>query len=219
LQIVMLTDAQETARKIKTFLTSDMLNPIYTPPAQPPSNVRLNHFGVFWNVMHQLPFYVKNYDQRTQQQLIWFYEVGVRDTLPCSHCRKHYMRWLSNKPVSKSTGSERELNMWMFKLHDHVNWSSKKPNFQWAMYRRRWAPRNIVNRRDESDVKDNGDNKEVVPANSRRVNNQQKTALHPMEMKYDNEVPVYPADIPVYSVVDRQVPSSQYDSGNPQYNF
>jgi len=226
-QIVMLSDAQETAQKIKQFLTSDLLEPIYTPSEQAPPNIRLNHFTVFWNVMHQLPFYVKKYDQQTQEKLIWFYGVGVRDTLPCAYCRKHYMKWLRDRPIVESTGSLEEMNMWMFQLHDHVNWSSKKPHFQWAMYKRRWAPRGKGLRTsrapesirgNESDVKVNEDHKDVVRSPN-RVENQESTALHPLVASYDNEVPVYPADIPVFPADDIEVPTAEYGPAMEQYHY
>merc|ERR1719317_1432182 len=142
LKIVMLSYAQQTARQIKDFITGAMLEPRFTPPEHNYNVGRLNHFKTFWNVMHQLPFYVAKFDNVTQAKLKWFYEVGVRDTLPCEICKKHYSMWVMEKPAV--VNSLEELNMWLFKLHDHVNWSSKKPSFPWSMYKRRWAPRNRI---------------------------------------------------------------------------
>jgi len=139
LKIVMLSDAQDTARQIKNFITGNMLEPRFTPPEHEYNGGKLNHFKTFWNVMHQLPFNVGKFDYATQAKLKWFYEVGIRDTLPCEICKKHYSMWVVEKPVTAN--SLEELNMWLFKLHDHVNWSSKKPSFPWSMYKRRWGPR------------------------------------------------------------------------------
>jgi len=141
IQIVMLTDAQETAKKLKEFLSSELIEPRYVPTEHVFRKRQLNHFHTFWNVMHQLPFYMKNWDENTKSKLIWFYEVGVKDTLPCPFCQKHYIQWLKDKPVSSHVGSMKNLNQWLFKLHDEVNRTSKKPKFEWKGYERRWGPR------------------------------------------------------------------------------
>jgi len=228
LAIVALAGTQETASKIKEFLTSDLLDPIYSPAEYGQSSSRLNHFQVFWNVMHQLPFYVKKFDQRTKEGLIWFYEVGIRDTLPCGECKKHYTSWIRDRPVANATGGLESMNMWMFQLHDHVNWRSKKPHFKWAMYKRRWAPKHQrfnaqqapkIIRNNGSGMKVNKDPKDVVGAGRNRMENQERTALQPMLSTYDRDVPVYPADIPVYPAADVQVPTTNYDSVYPQYDF
>jgi len=130
LKIVNLTNAQETAKKLKEFLCSDLIEPRYVPSEHPFRNRRLNHFHVFWNVMHQLPFHMKKWNKKTKAQLIWFFEVGVRETLPCPFCQTHFSKWLKQMPVSDAIGSLTELNQWMFKLHDDVNRRSHKPNFQ-----------------------------------------------------------------------------------------
>jgi len=141
IKIVMLTDAQETAKKLKEFLSSDLIEPRYVPTEYVFRKRRLNHFHTFWNVMHQLPFYIKNWDEKTKSRLIWFYDVGIKDTLPCPFCQKHYIQWMKDKPVSSHVGTMTKLNQWLFKLHDEVNRTSKKPNFQWKGYERRWGPR------------------------------------------------------------------------------
>lgn len=67
-------------------------------------------------------------------------------------------------------------------------------------------------------MKVNKDPKDVG-AGRNRVDNQERMALHPMLATYDKEVPVYPADIPVYPAADIQVPTTNYDSTYPQYDF
>jgi len=219
LAIVALAGTQETASKIKEFLISDLLDPKYNPSEYGQSSSRLNHFKIFWDVMHMLPFYVKKYDQKTQERLIWFYEVGIRDTLPCGECKKHYTEWLRDRPVSSATGSLEDMNRWMFQLHDHVNWTSKKPHFKWAMYKRRWAPphhRYKVSRApksirgSDSNMKVNKDQKDIG-AGRNPVANQVLSTFR--------NVPVYPTDIPVYPAADIQVPTANYDSVFPQYQF
>jgi len=140
LKIVMLTEAQQSAKIIKDFITSNLLVPTFVPPNLDYNTRRLNHFKIFWNVMHQLPFYVKKFDEPTKAKLRWFYEVGVSRTLPCKICQVHYRKWLLVRPVTADCLEN--LNLWVFQLHDHVNWVSKKPPFPWSLYKRRWAPRN-----------------------------------------------------------------------------
>jgi len=146
LQIVNLTKAQDTAKKLTDFLCSDIIKPRYLPSKHRFRNRKLNHFHTFWNVMHQLPYYTKKWDKKTKAQLIWFFDVGIKETLPCPYCQKHYKKWLVDTPVSAAIGSRRKLNQWLFELHDDVNQRSNKPSFQWKAYERRWAPKGRRNK-------------------------------------------------------------------------
>jgi len=166
LKIVMLTKAEEIAKKLKEFLCSDLIEPSYVPSEHIFRNRRLNHFHVFWNIMHQLPFYMKKWNKKTKAQLIWFYEVGIRETLLCPLCQKHFSKWLEQMPVSDAVGTRKKLNQWLFKLHDDVNRRSNKPSFQWKEYERRWGPNGTRNDIEKADFLINDESKQDDEGNS-----------------------------------------------------
>jgi len=142
IQIVMLTDTKETVKnKIRQFLCSDLLHPRYVPQEHIFRQRRLNPFHTFWDVMHQLPYYIKIWDQRTKAQLIWFYQVGIRKTLLCHRCKGHYTKWLTEMPVRNAVESRTILSWWLYRLHNDVNLRTQKPEYHWHNYDRRWAPR------------------------------------------------------------------------------
>jgi len=205
IEIVMLTDAQETAKKLKELLTSDIIEPRYVPSEHVFQKRRLNHFHTFWNVMHQLPFYMKKWDKRTKTQLIWFFDVGVKDTLPCPFCQKHYIKWLKDNPVSGFVGSMKKLNQWLFKLHDEVNRTSKKPNFQWKEYERRWAPRKHA--------------RKAVPNFSERKQDDMVVSIQkPFTMQRDvYTAPITYHNYQTYPNVGQQGQQVIYDTGFPTY--
>jgi len=230
LKIVFLTEAQEAAKEMKAFLTSDMLKPRYVPAKHAFIPRKLNHFHVFWNVMHQLPFFVKKYDKKTQARLIHFYGVGIRDSLPCKYCQKHYIKWLKDWPVKAAVVGKKELSEWLFKLHDFVNYWSKKPSFKWSDYERRWAPKEHLKKEkakaesagDEESKQEVSGAKDAQAKNSFEAQpnwqvNHQPTGIrgvqqyYPRAVNYENGIPVFPADV--------QFPQSSYAPvyGNGQY--
>lgn len=139
LRIIELTKDSTMAAEIKEFLTSDLLTPRYVARNNPPENgKKLNHFHVFWNFMHQLPFAVKRWDTATSRKLKLFYEVWVRITLQCGYCRGHYITWVGKYPPPVT--DRESLNHWLFRLHNDVNLRSSKPQFEWSTYKQRWGP-------------------------------------------------------------------------------
>jgi len=223
LKIATFAKAQETAKKLKEFLCSDLIEPRYVPSEHIFMNRRLNHFHVYWNVMHQLPYYVKKWNKKTKAQLIWFYEVGVAETLPCPFCQKHFSNWLKQMPVSDAVGSRMELNQWLFKLHDDVNRRSHKPNFQWKDYERRWAPNGKRNNIGKSDLQlndeskqDNMDNSLSFGVPSQQVVNLQETDF--MAQRDVNTAPNIYDSYPVYPAVN-QIPPMGYPSPFPRMQY
>jgi len=222
----MLTNHQETAKKLKEFLCSDLIEPRYVPSEHIFRNRRLNHFHVFWNIMHQLPYYMKKWNKKTKEQLIWFYEVGIRETLQCPICQNHFSKWLIQMPVSDAVGSRTKLNQWLFILHDDVNRRSNKPSFQWKAYERRWAPNGSRNNIGKADDQINYKSKQEdmrpsLPGDSLHqvVNLQQSDFMllhrdaYAAPYIYDS-YPVYPAGNQVLSVPGWQPgPTFQYGLG------
>jgi len=139
LRIIELTKDKKIASEIKKFLSSDLLTPRYTANYDHAENGRkLNHFHVFWNMMHQLPFAVKTWDKETVDSLKSFYNFWVTATLQCEYCRGHYKVWIEKHPPAVTDLVS--LNQWMFRLHNDVNERSSKPKFQWQNYNQRWGP-------------------------------------------------------------------------------
>jgi len=142
LKIIALTKDQKMAMEIKDFLKSDLLTPRYTEKNQPPEQgKKLNHFHVFWNIMHQLPFSVKMWDPKTKEKLMLFYKVWVASTIQCRDCKGHYQRWIKEQPPLVSDRTS--LSQWLFTLHNDVNQRTSKPQFQWDKYNQRWGPNDL----------------------------------------------------------------------------
>lgn len=138
LRIIELTKDKKMALEIKEFLGSELLTPRYIEKNHPPeANKKLNHFHVFWNLMHQLPFAIKKWDAATAMKLKLFYEVWVTETMQCSYCRGHYQNWIKEHPVEVTNRGS--LNWWLFSLHNDVNKRSAKPQFEWSKYNQRWG--------------------------------------------------------------------------------
>jgi len=142
LKIIALTKDKKMAMEIKDFLKSDLLTPRYIEENQPPEQgKKLNHFHVFWNIMHQLPFSVKMWDNKTKEKLRLFYQVWVASTLQCGYCKGHYQEWVKKQPPLVSDRTS--LSQWLFRLHNDVNQRTSKPQFQWDKYNLRWGPNHL----------------------------------------------------------------------------
>jgi len=142
LKIIALTKDKKMAMEIKDFLKSDLLTPKYTEENQPPENgKKLNHFHVFWNIMHQLPFSVKIWDQKTKEKLTLFYKVWVASTIQCRDCKGHYQAWIKKQPPPVSDRTS--LSQWLLRLHNDVNQRTSKPQFDWEKYEQRWGPNDL----------------------------------------------------------------------------
>lgn len=138
LRIIELTKDKKMAAEIKEFLGSELLVPRYIAQHQPSVPAKkLNHFHVFWNLMHQLPFAVKKWDGATAMKLKLFYEVWVTTTLQCGYCRGHYQTWITASPPTVTDRSS--LNKWLLRLHNDVNQRTSKPQFEWSRYNERWG--------------------------------------------------------------------------------
>jgi len=152
LRIIELTKDKKMALEIKEFLGSELLTPRYIAQHHPPkADNKLNHFHVFWNLMHQLPFAIKKWDSATAMKLKLFYKVWVTKTMQCSYCRGHYQIWIKEHPVE--VNNRGSLNQWLFRLHNDVNKRSDKPQFEWSKYTQRWGPK--VYQSPESNIKHN----------------------------------------------------------------
>lgn len=139
LRIIELSKEKKMAFEIKDFLTSDLLTPRYNPEHhQLENDKRLNHFHVFWNLMHQLPFAVQQWNKETAQKLNLFYKVWVAVLLRCNYCRAHYLTWIDKYPPLVT--DRVSLSQWLFRLHNDVNQRTSKPLFLWAKYNQRWGP-------------------------------------------------------------------------------
>merc|ERR1719419_58105 len=142
LKIIALTKDKKMAMEIKDFLKSDLLTPRYSEENQPPEHgKKLNHFHVFWNIMHQLPFSVKMWDQKTKEKLTLFYKVWIASTIQCRECKGHYQTWIKKQPPLVSDRTS--LSKWLFRLHNDVNQRTSKPQFQWDKYEQRWGPNDL----------------------------------------------------------------------------
>jgi len=139
LSIIELTEDKKMAAEITEFLGSEHLTPRYIAKDHPPwPGKKLNHFHVFWNLMHQLPFAVKKWNNATTRKLKLFYEEWVTTTLQCGYCKGHYKTWLKQSPPAVTDRAS--LNQWLFMLHNDVNKRTSKPQFDWDKYNQRWGP-------------------------------------------------------------------------------
>ena len=79
-----------------------------------------------WFSLHTITFaYPLN--PSTQDKLHYknFFET-MQNVIPCSVCKKNYIRHLKESPIEKHLGSRRELVYWLIDLHNLVNGETGK---------------------------------------------------------------------------------------------
>jgi len=84
----------------------------------------------FWFSLHTVTFnYPIKPDEADQIRIKTFFK-NLEYILPCVICRVHYAEHTASFPIDDHVGSRKELVMWLFNLHNKVNMSLGKKQYQ-----------------------------------------------------------------------------------------
>jgi hypothetical protein len=76
-----------------------------------------------WIYLHSVSFtYPNNPTDKEKQHFKHFYE-SIKDTLPCSYCRKSYAEFIITEPtiLNNALDNRHTLTKWLYDIHNRVN--------------------------------------------------------------------------------------------------
>jgi hypothetical protein len=93
-----------------------------------------------WHTLHTISF---NYPIKpTEEQKTQYYDffIGLKNILPCKHCRDNYSKNLEIFPLTKSKLKNRDtLSRWLYEMHEIINKHlDKKSNLTYEIVRDRY---------------------------------------------------------------------------------
>lgn len=74
-----------------------------------------------WRLFHSIAASYPTRPTRQTQQLYQKFYQTVALILPCIYCRDSFHRFLKELPIKDYLGDRRELNNWMYQIHNKVN--------------------------------------------------------------------------------------------------
>ena len=75
----------------------------------------------FWFIIHTIAFnYPENPTFNDKRHTFEFFQ-NLQYVLPCQKCRKHYMKYFHDHPLTPFLDNKSTLVSWTVQLHNHVN--------------------------------------------------------------------------------------------------
>ena len=75
----------------------------------------------FWFIIHTIAFnYPENPTFNDKRHTFEFFQ-NLQYVLPCQKCRKHYMKYFHDHPITPFLDNKSTLVSWTVQLHNHVN--------------------------------------------------------------------------------------------------
>ena len=75
----------------------------------------------FWFIIHTFAFnYPENPTFNDKRHTFEFFQ-NLQYVLPCQKCRKHYMKYFHDHPLTPFLDNKSTLVSWTVQLHNHVN--------------------------------------------------------------------------------------------------
>ena len=82
-----------------------------------------------WTFLHAVTFvYPENPTEAEKKQYYDFF-MSLKNVIPCIKCRKHYEQHISELPLRFHLETRDSLISWLHKIHNKVNESLGKPQF------------------------------------------------------------------------------------------
>ena len=82
-----------------------------------------------WTFLHAVTFvYPENPTEAEKKQYYDFF-MSLKNVIPCMKCRTHYEQHLSELPIRSFLETRDSLIDWLYKIHNKVNESLGKPQF------------------------------------------------------------------------------------------
>lgn len=92
-----------------------------------PPGVNVNLWGPpMWRMLHSLSFLPPSVLQHSATVLIEFIHL-LQYLLPCIHCRRSYVTFLRDMPLTVDVLTNAQFSEWMYELHNKVNRKLNKP--------------------------------------------------------------------------------------------
>ena len=106
----------------------------------------------FWFTLHTITLsYPDKPTYENKRQFNDFFMV-LQHVIPCNVCKEHYIKHISNFPISTALDSKEHLVMWLFNLHNMVNRELKKKEITFLEFQEKYRkiysptiPEKIIN--------------------------------------------------------------------------
>lgn len=84
-----------------------------------------------WFFLHTISFNYPNNPTINQKKDYKFFFLALKNIIPCSICRKNYIRHLNEHPIDNHLQSKEELVKWVIDMHNLVNTETGKKNYSY----------------------------------------------------------------------------------------
>jgi hypothetical protein len=94
--------------------------------------------GHWWEVIHSSAASAKTQEQRTEFERFMYKTIPT--LFPCEYCRTHINSHMAKYPIKEYMGSNEQLLLWSYLVHESVNQSLGKKGIPYADVKRRYIP-------------------------------------------------------------------------------
>jgi hypothetical protein len=80
----------------------------------------------FWYILHTISFHYPEKPSEYQKRVFHDFFNSLKDVLPCDKCKKHYVKYVTEYPISPHLDKKTNLIKWLIDVHNFVNLSLNK---------------------------------------------------------------------------------------------
>ena len=84
-----------------------------------------------WFSLHTISFNYQTKPTIEDKKNYNFFFTSIKEVIPCSICKKNYIRHLIEHPIDNYLNSKEELVKWVIDMHNMVNTETGKKNYSY----------------------------------------------------------------------------------------
>ena len=85
-----------------------------------------------WYTLHIISLYYPTNPTEFQKRAYHDFFINLKEVLPCSKCKDHYTKYVSEYPITPHLDSKKNVIKWLIDVHNFVNLSLNKPTFTYT---------------------------------------------------------------------------------------
>ena len=82
-----------------------------------------------WTFLHAITYVYPENPTDSDKKTHYDFFMGLKNVIPCMKCRRHYEKHINELPIKFYLNSRDSLIDWLYKIHNKVNVSLGKPEF------------------------------------------------------------------------------------------
>lgn len=82
-----------------------------------------------WYALHTISLHYPKNPTEFQKRSYHDFFINLKEVLPCSKCKDHYTKYVTEHPITPYLDSKKNVIKWLIDVHNFVNVSLNKPTY------------------------------------------------------------------------------------------